>query len=507
VVAAGLLVALALAFTRCSYLALPGGLVVNFPGFSGAAVEKDELTQRVKVPEGFSISTYATGLPNARMLEFTSAGDLLVSSPREGKVFLVERDVDGDGLADGKRVLLEGLDLPHGIEVVDGFLYVAEGGAVARVPFDAAQRKTTGPIERIVTGLPTGGNHWTRTVHVGPDGHLYVSVGSSCNVCIEEDPRRAAILRFNRDGSGGEIYASGLRNAVDFAWRPGTTELYATDNGRDLLGDDFPPCELDRVVAGGFYGWPFANGARIPDPDLGDGHAAEIARSIPPVHGFAAHTAPLGIAFYEGDAFPERYRGAAFVAQHGSWNRREKIGYAVVAVFFAPDGGVHEEPFVHGFELHDDVIGRPVGVAVGPDGALYVSDDYASSVYRIAYGETGRSTSRPAARTPATVADPLAALSPAARASAARRGEQLWNDNDCARCHVRGEAGAKPRPLASLAARYTIDSLVSFLAAPQPPMPLYDLTAEQRRDLAVFLLERWGAPGTTASSNPQAGRE
>jgi mono/diheme cytochrome c family protein len=268
--------------------------------------------------------------------------------------------------------------------------------------------------------------------------------------------------------------------------------MYATDNGRDLLGDDFPPCELDRVVAGGFYGWPYANGARAPDPDLGEGHGAEIDRSIPPVHGFAAHTAPLGLTFYDGNAFPERYRGAAFVALHGSWNRREKIGYTVVALFFAPDGTIREEAFAQGFELEDDVIGRPVAVAVGSDGALYVSDDYAGAVYRIAYGEGAAPAARGAAPVVRERADPLAALPPAERTAAERRGEQLWNDNDCARCHVRGEAGTRPRPLGGLGSRYTLDSMIAFLAAPQPPMPLYDLTPEQRRDLAIFLLERWG---------------
>jgi mono/diheme cytochrome c family protein len=329
-------------------------------------------------------------------------------------------------------------------------------------------------------------------VRAGPDDHLYVSVGSSCNVCVEEDPRRAAILRYRLDGSGEEIYASGLRNAVDFAWRPGTTDLYATDNGRDLLGDDFPPCELNRVVAAGFYGWPYANGNRIPDPDFGEGNEALVTRSIPPVHGFAAHTAPLGIAFYDGGQFPERYRGAAFVALHGSWNRREKIGYEVVAVFFEADGSVRGEPFAHGFEVEDDVIGRPVGVAVGPDGALYVSDDFAGAVYRITYGSAAAAPAAAAAKPAPVRSDPLAGIAPDTRETAVHRGERLWDGHDCARCHVRGEGGAKPRPLDGLGSRYSIDSLVAFLAAPQPPMPLYDLDEGQRRDLAIFLLERWG---------------
>jgi glucose/arabinose dehydrogenase len=483
---AGMLV---LAVARCSYIALPGGIVVNFPGFSGDAVEANALAKRVRLPDGFTISTYAAEVPNARMLHFTPSGDLLVSQPRQGKVLLLERDRDGDGRPDGKRVLLEGLDLPHGLDEKDGWLYVAEGGAIARVRFDPETGTTQGTVERIVKGLPTGGNHWTRTVHVGPDDRLYVSVGSSCNVCEEDDPRRAAIVRYQIDGTGEELYATGLRNSVDFAWRPGTDELYATDNGRDLLGDDFPPCELNRVVQGGFYGWPYANGDRIADPDFGEGNESKVARSLPPAHGFAAHTAPLGVEFYDASAFPERYRGAAFVALHGSWNRRHKIGYEVAAVFFQ-DGAIRAEPFAHGFEVEDNVIGRPVDVAVGPDGALYVSDDYAGTVYRIAYGESPAAAR--ATRPKAAASDPLADLAPEERRAASASGEKLWDESDCARCHVRGEAGAKPRPLAGLVTKYDVDSLAAFLAAPQPPMPLYDLDEAQRRDLAVFLLERWG---------------
>src|SRR5262249_54822395 len=161
----------------------------------------------------------------------------------------------------------------------------------------------------IVTGLPAGGNHWTRTLRVGPDDRLYVSIGSSCNVCREEDKRRAAILTYTLDGSDETILATGLRNAVGFDWRPGTGELYATGTGRGRLADDFPPCKFERIAAGGFYGWPFANGNRVPDPDFGAGHEAEIAASIPPAHAFRAHNAPLGMTFIRGDRVPAAYRG------------------------------------------------------------------------------------------------------------------------------------------------------------------------------------------------------
>jgi len=477
----------------CGYVALPFGLTVNFPGFSGDAIPESELARRIDLPPGFHINTYAGGIANARLLRFTPMGDLLVSSPRQGAVLLLERDADGDGVADGTRTLLDGLYQPHGLALHQGWLYVAEGNAVRRVRFDPETRTILGRLEPIVTDLPDGGNHWTRTVAVGPDGKLYVSVGSSCNACVERDPRRAAILRYEIDGGGEQIYATGLRNAVGFAWQPGSDDLYATENGRDLLGDDFPPCELNRIVAGGFYGWPIAHGDRVPDPSLGAGNEARIAASISPAFAFGAHTAPLGITFYTPPpgrppaAFPAPYDGAAFVAEHGSWNRAQKVGYRVVALFFGADGTIRAEPFATGFVRDDVVSGRPVDVAVGPDGALYVSDDFTGSIYRIAHGAAARADAAPAAT--AAPSDPLAGLDAATTAAASARGAALWNASGCAACHVPGQAtDAAYRPLAQLAARYTIDSLATFLKTPQPPMPAYPFSDAQRRDLAVFLL-------------------
>ena len=385
-----LVVLLAAGVGACNVL-LPERYAVNAPILQmlrGAAPpEADVIQSRLVVPEGFSVAAYASGLPNARFLRFTPTGDLLVSQPRAGHVSLLERDANADGRADGTRVLIGDLNRPHGLELHDGWLYIAEMDAIGRVRFDAAARRLLGEYERIATGLPSGGNHWSRTVRIGPDGMLYVSVGSSCNVCEERDPRRAAILRFQADGSEPELYATGLRNAVGFDWRPGTGELFATDNGRDLLGDNFPPCELNRVERGGFYGWPFANGDRVPDPDLGAGNEERIEGSIPPVHGFAAHTAPLGIAFLREESTPPELVGSALVALHGSWNRTEKDGYKVVSLHWAEDGSIRERDFLVGFEVDEDVIGRPVDVAQGPDGMIYVSDDFAGMVYRVAFRE------------------------------------------------------------------------------------------------------------------------
>jgi glucose/arabinose dehydrogenase len=497
----GALVMAALAIGACRIF-LPERYAVNAPlghlllGRGGEAPAAEAVGGLLAVPTGFAVELWSSGIPNARFLRFTPTGDLLVSTPRSGRIVLLERDADGDGHSDGARTLLEGLDRPHGIDLHDGWLYVGETGAVVRVRFDPAARRTEGAVERVVTDLPAGGNHWTRTVRFGPDGWMYVSVGSSCNACVEGDPRRAAMLRFRPDGSDGEIVATGLRNAVGFDWRPGSNELYATDNGRDLLGDDRPPCELNRIVPGGFYGWPVANGDRVPDPDLGAGHEDAIAGSIAPVHAFRAHNAPLGISFLRGADWPGPYRDAALVALHGSWNRTRKDGYQVASLHWFPDGRIDERPFLTGFLRDDEVIGRPVDVAEGPDGAVYVSDDYAGAIYRVrvlAAGEEERVAEAAAAPTPPTIAaDPLAGL-PAAELTVAReQGAALYEAHRCARCHEpeRADPGVVAVPLAAqqLGVRYDLASLADYLLAPTPPMPAFPLAKAERRSLAVFLL-------------------
>src|SRR5262245_24360665 len=375
----------------------PERYAVNAPmlnmmsGWFGAdAPAQNQFGARIRVAPGFSVGLFADQLPSVRFLRPLPGGALLASTPREGKVWLLAPDRDGDGRSDAVLPLLQGLKQPHGMDLFEGFLYVAEGDGVGRVAIDLETGDLKGKYARVVDDLPSGGNHWSRTVRFGPDGWMYVTVGSSCNVCIESDPRRAAMLRFRPDGSEPQTFATGLRNSAGFDWQPGTNALYATDNGRDLLGDDFPPCELNRVELGGFYGWPIANGDRVPDPDFGAGQEERIGKSIPPVHGFGAHTAPLGIVFMRNPDLPEEWRGVALVALHGSWNRTHKSGYKVVSLHWGADGSIAERDFLVGFEKDENVIGRPVDVAEAADGTLYVSDDYASSVYWVKYGAPAR---------------------------------------------------------------------------------------------------------------------
>lgn len=487
-------------------LAIKGPILNSMLGRGIDAPSDDVVERRFQVPDDFEVELFAEGIQNVRFMRFSPGGDLIVSQPRAGRLVHVFRDRDGDGRSDGRKVLIEGLDRPHGFDFRDSQLFVGEGGAIARIAFVESGPDTiavAGAPVRIVEGIPSGGNHWTRTLRFGPDGGLYLNVGSSCNVCEEEDPRRAAILRYEPDGSGETIYASGLRNSVGFDWRPGTDELYATDNGRDLLGNDYPPCELNRIVRGQFYGFPVANGDRRPDPDFGAGQQARIAASIPPAHSFRAHNAPLGMTFIRHPDAPGWLRGGALAALHGSWNRTELDGYKVVSLVWDDAGQITERDFLTGFLVGDDVIGRPVDVIEGPDGAIYVSDDYAGAIYRVTREDSSASPAghaRPEAEStgvseqPRVVVDPLADLDAGKRAQRIARGEALFAANACASCHVAGqaEAGVVVKPLAGLARKYTIDSLAAFFLAPQPPMPVFALSETDRRDLAIALLSQHG---------------
>jgi glucose/arabinose dehydrogenase len=288
------------------------------------------------------------------------------------------------GQTSGPVVVASGLNDPTSLDFGrDGSLYVGEASRVTRFTLGPDLQATNRQV--IVPNLPTGGNHITRTVLIGPDNRLYVSIGSTCNNCIESSPMRATVWVYNLDSSGGRLYARGLRNAVDMAVNPWNQHIWVTNNGRDLLGDNTPPETVYALQDGGNYGWPFCHAGDIIDPDLG--HAGDCDGVVQPLVKMQAHSAPLGLAFYNASAFPPAYRGW-FVAFHGSWNRSVPTGYKVIFIPLNGQGQVAGPPqdFATG-SLTDQgqVLGRPVGLAVGRDGALYVSDDQGGVIYRIAY--------------------------------------------------------------------------------------------------------------------------
>jgi glucose/arabinose dehydrogenase len=456
-------------------------------GLGAPQIAAADMAQGFVLPDGLGVALYAENVAKARMLRLTSAGDLLVSQPRAGQVLLLGRDANADGKPDQQRVLLQGLDRPNGIDISDGWLYVAEGASVGRVRFDVASGAISGDYKTIVSGIPEGENHWTRTLRIGADGWVYVSIGSSCNVCIEKHDWRAAMIRFKPDGSGVERYAHGLRNSVGFDFAPWSGELYATDNGRDLLGDDFPPCELNRIEKDGFYGWPYVNGFGVADPDFGTANPALAQRAIAPAHGFAAHNAPLGMSFLRSPVNVKRFGRAAVVALHGSWNRSSSDGYKLALLQWDTQGKITQRDFLTGFIAGGAVRGRPVDIAEAPDGTLYVSDDYANVVYRIAPASLIAAAPAPmSAPMPATLANPLATISEADRASAKVLAAELMRRHSCTSCHAPGS------PLAAawqtLDKRYTLAELTQFFTAPTPPMPVFPLTPDERRALAIELL-------------------
>ncbi|WP_371810075.1 sorbosone dehydrogenase family protein [Deinococcus sp. JMULE3] len=348
---------------------------------TGCAQSSTGVAQSLKVPAGFSVNLYADGFRKPRFMVVASNGDVLLSDTGAGIVYVLP-DRNRDGKADGKQVFASGLNQPHGLAIRGGFLYVANTDGVVRFPYRAGDTKASAAPVRLVN-LPGGGGHSTRTVEFGPDGRMYVSVGSTCNVCEESDPKRAAIWVYDADGKNGKPYATGLRNAVGVEWFGG--QLYATNNGRDQLGDDLPPEGFYKVKQGGFYGWPYCyttqpGQAQVWDKDFGRKSADTCKAATPAFALTTAHSAPLGLAFYTGKTFPAAYRGQMFVALHGSWNRSEKSGYKVITI--DPQTG-RVTDFLTGFLRGQNVVGRPVDLAVAADGSLLLTDDGEGRVWRI----------------------------------------------------------------------------------------------------------------------------
>jgi len=341
---------------------------------------------KLTVPPGFAIDVFADKVGSVRFMAIDPAGTLLVSEPSAGRVLALP-DKNADGKADSVQTVVTGLDQPHGLAFHDGVLYIAETSRVQRFAYDPAAMKATQPA--LLARLPSGGGHWTRTVVFGPDGRMYVSVGSSCNVCRESDKRRAAILRFNADGSGEQLFSTGLRNAVGLAIHPATGALWATVNERDWRGDDLPPDYVTEVREGSVHGWPDCVTVRgRPQADTSFAKGAACDKVAPPSVEIQAHSAPIGLAFYTGTQFPEEYRGSLFVAYRGSWNRTLPTGYKIVRIRFRdgqPTGSPLVEDFATGWLEGTSAWGRPVDLVVGRDGALYLSDQGAGRIYRITH--------------------------------------------------------------------------------------------------------------------------
>ncbi len=337
---------------------------------------------RLVLPKGFHVAVYSDQVPNARELALGAQGTVFVGSMDAGKVYALT-DTKHDGHADKVRVLASGLELPVGVAFHRGDLYIS---AVSRIYVlrDIEHHLDDPPRPELVTDkLPSAVHHGWRFIAFGPDGKLYVPIGAPCNVC-DKGKAYAKLTRMNTDGSGMQDVAWGIRNTVGFDWRPGSHQLWFTDNGRDLLGDDVPSDELNRVSRlGEHFGFPYCHEGDVLDPEFGKGHSCKDY--TPPVLKLGAHVASLGMRFYTGRMFPSSYQGAILIAEHGSWNRTKKSGYRVMTVRLDGDKVASYQPLITGFEQDEQAWGRPVDVQPLPDGSVLVSDDLAGAVYRVTY--------------------------------------------------------------------------------------------------------------------------
>jgi glucose/arabinose dehydrogenase len=358
----------------------PGPVLLAAAALVLAAGDDALPLEKIKLPPGFRIALYAR-VPNARSMALGAGGTLFVGT-RQGEVHAVRRGTAERG---GEVVTIaRDLKMPNGVALRDGALYVAEISRILR--YDGIEDRLQNPGKPAVVrdDFPTDRHHGWKFIAFGPDGWLYVPVGAPCNICESKDPVYAAIHRMKPDGSAVELYASGVRNTVGFDWDPKSKQLWFTDNGGDMLGDDLPPDELDYAPRPGMnFGYPYCHGGDVADPKYGK--KRPCSDFTPPAMKLGPHVAALGMRFYAGEMFPAEYRNQIFIAEHGSWNRSRKIGYRVTLVRRDGDRAVRYETFAEGWLQGERAWGRPVDVLVMPDGALLVSDDEAGAIYRIAY--------------------------------------------------------------------------------------------------------------------------
>jgi glucose/arabinose dehydrogenase len=350
------------------------------------STEDLEINQ-LTLPDGFKVEVYGR-VKNARQLTIGSKGTVFVSNRNGGTVYAV-RDTNGDYKIDERYVIATGLTMPNGVAFKDGSLYVAEVSKLWR--FDKIEDNLSNPPEPVLIydDYPTDRHHGWKFISFGPDGKLYIPVGAPCNICESKNEIYASITRMDPDGSNREVYAHGVRNTVGFTWHPTTGEMWFTDNGRDMMGDDIPPCELNRVTEiGQHFGYPYCHGGTIKDPEFGDKYPCE--EFIQPAQNLGPHVAPLGVKFYTGSMFPKVYQGKILIAEHGSWNRSQEAGHTghrITMVTEENGQGIGYETFIDGFLNKDtnQAWGRPVDLLVLEDGSMLVSDDLSGTIYRITY--------------------------------------------------------------------------------------------------------------------------
>ncbi len=337
------------------------------------------------VPDGFKIELFASDVINARQLALGDEGTLFVGTRKEGKVYALI-DENNDGKADKRYLIDKNLNMPSGVAFKDGALYVAAVNRILR--YDNIEKKLANPPDPVViiNNLPADSHHGWKTVEFGPNGHLYIPVGVPCNICINKNEHHGTIIELNIKTRKYRAFATGIRNSVGLAFHPIDKTLWFTDNGRDGLGDDSPPDEINHAaIAGLNFGFPYLHGKDKLDPEYGA--QAEVEDYTLPAVELGAHVAPLGLAFYTARQFPEKYQNSLFVAEHGSWNRSQKSGYRVIHVLLNGNTVVKVEPFVTGWlnKEEDTAWGRPVDILTMPDGSMLISDDYADAIYRVTY--------------------------------------------------------------------------------------------------------------------------
>jgi glucose/arabinose dehydrogenase len=339
----------------------------------------------ITFPSGFHIGIFADNIDGARAMTISPNGTLFVGSMGEGKVYAV-MDTNRDYNADEIITIASGLNSPNGVAFRNGSLYVAEINRVLR--FDNIEANLYNAPQPVIinNNFPSDAHHGWKFIRFGPDGKLYVPVGAPCNICERPDPYES-ITRMNPDGSGFEIYARGIRNTVGFDWDPRTNELWFTDNGRDMLGDDIPPDELNHAPRKGMnFGFPYFYGKNIPNPEFANA-GKDPSNYTPTAQDLGPHVASLGMRFYTGSMFPAEYKNQIFIAEHGSWNRSQKIGYRITLVKLENNEPVSYSVFAEGWLKGESVSGRPVDLQIMSDGSMLVSDDYGGRIYRISYSK------------------------------------------------------------------------------------------------------------------------